>query len=78
MFVLIGVLFLSVFSVYAETADRYILLGVTNAKQGNLNRAILGFTKAIEINPNLAEACSNKTSIQSERSKCIICKKMKA
>ena len=60
MFVLIGVLFLSVSSVYAETAEEYWNSGNTCYKQGNLSQAISDFTKVIEINPNYAEAYNNR------------------
>jgi tetratricopeptide (TPR) repeat protein len=52
MFILIGVLFLTVSSVYAETAEEYVTRGKINYRQGNYAQAISDFTKAIEINPS--------------------------
>ena len=58
--VLIGVLFLSVAFVYAETAEEYSHRGNTYLKQNNFTQAISDYTKAIKINPNLAEAYNNR------------------
>lgn len=60
MFVLIGILFLSVSSVYAETAEEYLQKGNADYHQGNLAQAISDYTKAIEINPNFADAYENR------------------
>ena len=60
MFVLIGVLFLSVSYIYAETAEEDNSRGNTYYNQGNLPQAISDFNKAIEINPNYAEAYYNR------------------
>ena len=60
MFVLIGMLFLSVVSVYAETAEEYFNRGNTSYKQGNFAQAISDYTKAIEINSNYAEAYNHR------------------
>jgi len=46
-----GVLFLSVSSAYAETAEEYYNRGLTYVCQYNLTQAISDFTKAIEMNP---------------------------
>lgn len=54
--VLIGVLFLSISSVYAETAEEYVRSGRIHGLRGNFTQAISDFTKAIEINPNYADA----------------------
>ena len=51
MFVLIVVLFLSISSVYAETAKEYFDRGYDAHRQGNLTEAISNYTKAIEKNP---------------------------
>ena len=56
MLVLIGVSFLCISSVYAETAEEYYNSGVAYGNQGNFTQAISNFKKAIEINPNYAEA----------------------
>lgn len=56
MFVLIGVLFLSISSVYAETAEDYYISGNIYYLQGNPSQAISDLTKAIQINPNYARA----------------------
>ncbi len=58
-FVFIGILFLSV-SVYAETPEEYLSNGNDDFKSGNLDRAIVEYTKAIDINPNLAKAYDNR------------------
>ena len=55
MLVLLGALFLSASSIYAETAEEYCNRGLTYAKQGNFTQAISDCNKAIEINPNFAE-----------------------
>jgi len=60
IFILIGVLFLSVSSVYAETADEYYNRGLAQSRQGNLPEAISDYTKAIEIKPDYAEAYYNR------------------
>ncbi|MCX5697998.1 MAG: tetratricopeptide repeat protein, partial [Candidatus Omnitrophica bacterium] len=60
IFVLIGVLFLSISSVYAETVEEYFNRGLAHGNQGNFPQAISDFTKAIEINPNDAEAYYNR------------------
>jgi Tfp pilus assembly protein PilF len=56
MLVLIGVLFLSVSSVYAETAEEYCNRGLVYTGRGNFTQAISDFTKAIEINPSHANS----------------------
>ena len=56
MFVLIGLLFLTTSSVYAETAEEYVKRGIANGKKGNFTQLISDCTKAIEINPNYARA----------------------
>jgi len=62
--VLIGVLFfLSVSSVYAETAEEYYNSGNAYYKQGKYDQAIVEYTKAIEINPNLAEVYNNRAGV---------------
>ena len=63
MFVLIGVLFLSISSVYAETAEEYFQRGLANDNQGNYDQAISDYTKAIEIDPNLPGVYFNRGSI---------------
>ena len=60
MLVLIGVLFLSISFVYAETVEEYFNRGLTHGKQGNFLQAISDFTKAIEIYPKDAEAYYNR------------------
>ena len=59
VFVLIGVLFLSV-SVYAQTAEEYLRSGNDNFKLDNFDQAIVDYTRAIDINPNLAKAYNNR------------------
>ena len=59
IFVLIGLLFLSV-SVGAQTAEKYLSHGNDDFNLGNFDQAIVDFTKAIDINPNLAKAYDNR------------------
>ncbi len=59
IFVLIGTLFLSV-SVCAQTAEEYLSNGNDDFKLGNFDQAIFEYTKAIDINPNLAKAYNNR------------------
>ena len=59
LFIFIGVLFLSG-SVYAQTAKEHLSMGNDEFKQGNFDRAIVDYTKAIDINPNLAKAYNNR------------------
>lgn len=58
-FVFISILFLSV-SVYAQTPEEYLSKGNDDFKLGNFDRAIVEYTKAIDINPNLAKAYNNR------------------
>ena len=60
MFILIGVLFLTASSVYADTSEEYNSRGFTYYKQGNLTQAISEYAKAIEINPNYRDAYINR------------------
>ena len=62
MFVLIGMLFLSISFVYAETAEEYFNHGVVSYGQGKLSQAISDYTKAIELNPNYVGAYCNRGS----------------
>ena len=55
-FVLIEVLFFSLSSVYAETAEEYANRGNAHNQQGNFAQAVSDYTKAIEMNPNYAGA----------------------
>jgi len=56
LFVVIGVLFLSVSFGFAETAEEYYNRGLVSCKQGNFTQAISDFSNSIEINPNFASA----------------------
>ena len=60
MFVLMGVLFLSISSVYAKTAEEYLQIGNAYYHQGNVPQAISAYTQAIEINPSFADAYENR------------------
>jgi len=54
--ILIGVLFLTISSVYAETAEGCFNRGHDYSLQGNWSQAISDYNKAIEINPNYWQA----------------------
>jgi tetratricopeptide (TPR) repeat protein len=58
--VLIGLLFLNIPTVYAETAEEYLRSGNDYFNHGNLDQAIYAYTKAIDINSNLAKAYNNR------------------
>ena len=60
--VLIGVSFLGIPSVFAETAEEYFNHGSDCRKQGNITQAITDFTKCIEINSNYAGAYANRAN----------------
>jgi tetratricopeptide (TPR) repeat protein len=60
LLILIGVLFLNIPSVYAQTAEEYLSVGNDNFKLRNFDKAIAGYTKALDINPNLAKAYNNR------------------
>lgn len=60
MFVLTGILFLSVSSAYAATAEEYYNSGNSNYKQSKYDEAISDYTKAVARNPNLAQAYNNR------------------
>lgn len=60
-FVLILSVLLSSFgSVFAQTLEEAINKGMEYANQGEYDRAIPEFNKAIEINPNSAKAYTNR------------------
>jgi tetratricopeptide (TPR) repeat protein len=63
MFVLIGILFLSISSVYAETAEEYYNSGNDNKDQGNYAQAISDYTKAIEIDPHNEVSYNNRALV---------------
>ncbi|HTZ11054.1 MAG TPA: tetratricopeptide repeat protein [Candidatus Margulisiibacteriota bacterium] len=56
IFVLMGVLLLTVSCVYAQTAEEYVSLAIANINHGDLTQAISNCDKAIEINPRYAPA----------------------
>ena len=60
MFVFIGVLLLSISSVFAGTAEEYYKKGLAYGEQGKLVQAISNFTKAIENKPQYAKAYNNR------------------
>ena len=62
MIVLIGV-FLSISSVYADTAEEYYNRGDAYLDKGNFDEAISCYTKAIELNPNDANGYYNRGTI---------------
>lgn len=59
IFVAIGLLFLSVSSVHAETAEEHFNRGLAFYNQGNFSQAISEYIKSAEINPNHAETHFN-------------------
>ena len=63
MFVLIGVLFLSVSSVCAETAEEYYNRGNSFEKQGNLAQAISYYTNSIRLYSKYAKAYYNRGNV---------------
>ena len=56
----VGLSFLNSFLVYAETAEEYLKQGDDADDQGNSTQAIAEYNKAIEINPNLADAYNRR------------------
>ena len=57
---LLALLFLNISSVDAQTTEEYLRSGNDDFRQGNLDQAISDYTKAIDINPNLAKAYDNR------------------
>jgi len=53
-------LFLTLGLAFAETAEEAVDKGIKYYKQKQFEEAINEFNKAIEINPNLAEAYNNR------------------
>jgi len=62
-----GMSFLGVAFVYAETAAEYIQLGNDSLNQGDFQEAIFDYTKAIDINPNFAKAYDNRGVVYAEQ-----------
>lgn len=60
LLVVIGIWCLSITSVYAESAVEYLLDGNDSFKEGDLAQAIYEYTKALDLNPNLAKAYNNR------------------
>lgn len=54
------VLFFTLGSAFAETVEEAINSGIAYGAQGNFDAAIAEFNKAIEMNPNIAEAYDNR------------------
>ena len=52
--------FLSITSAWAQSAEEYVHLGNVSAKQEKYPAAILNYTKAIEADPNFANAYYNR------------------
>ena len=66
MFVLIGVLFLSVSFVYADTAAeayKYYHRGLVDEEKDNYGQAISDYTKAIKLQPNYQMAYYNRGNV---------------
>ena len=57
---LIGISFLSVSFVFAETAEEYYSRSLTYGRQGNLSQAISDCTKALELDNDFADAYYNR------------------
>ena len=60
------VVLLSYASLSAQTANEYYQKGLKNVLSDNYKAAILDFTKAIEINPDYAEAYYNRGRAKSD------------
>jgi tetratricopeptide (TPR) repeat protein len=60
LLILLTLLFLNISPVHAETALEYLDQGNDSFKRGDLDVAILEFTKAIDANPNLSKAYDNR------------------
>ena len=60
LIVVIAALFLNIPPVHAETAMEYLNNGNDAFKRGDLDQAIFEYTKAIDVNPNLAKAYDNR------------------
>lgn len=67
IFVLIGLFFLAVSFVFAETSEEYYNRGLVDSKQGNLSQAISNYTKAIELDPNFMMAYGNRGNAYSRQ-----------
>jgi tetratricopeptide (TPR) repeat protein len=57
---LMGLLSFNILPVFAETANEYLRDGNDDFKVGNFDQAIYEYTKAIDIDPNLAKAYDNR------------------
>jgi tetratricopeptide (TPR) repeat protein len=64
-----SLLFLNIPFVYAETAQEYVHLGNVSGKQEKYKEAIRDYTKAIEADPNLADAYYNRGYVYIEMRK---------
>ena len=60
IFVLMGVLFLTASSVYAETTAEYLKRGNADVSQSNSAKTIPDFTKTSEVNASNVEAYYNR------------------
>jgi len=60
LLILITLLFFNIPSVFADTAEQYLSAGNDDVEQGNLDQAIIDYTKAIDIDPNLSKAYDNR------------------
>ncbi len=58
--ILVGFLFWAIPSACAETAVEYLVDGNDSYARGDLKQAIYDYTKALDINPNLAKAYDNR------------------
>lgn len=58
--ILIGIGCLSIPAVYAQTAGEYLQDGNDSFLRGDYAQAIFEYTKALDINPNLAKAYNNR------------------
>jgi tetratricopeptide (TPR) repeat protein len=64
-----SLLLLHVPSVYAQTAEQYVHLGNVSGKQEKYKDAIHNYTKAIEADPNFADAFYNRGYVYIEMRK---------
>jgi tetratricopeptide (TPR) repeat protein len=65
--ILIGLIFLTIPSVHAETTEEYLQSGNDSFTRGDFDQAIYNYTKVIDINPNIAKAYDNRGVAYAQR-----------